>query len=151
MNNHRYTFIGIIFATTFWLIDSSLHFLLYEEKTFEFIPSEFNELWMRTAIFVMVIALGTYADYHTKKIIQKELEKSKIFFATIHATHHILHNFLNKMQLFRIAAEKSSDFDKDILLLHDHVIQDTITQIKRLESIADITEQDINDSLFPMQ
>ncbi len=55
------------------------------------------------------------------------------------------------MQLFKITVEKSSNFDKNILLLHDHVIQDTITQIKNLASIADITEKDINDSLFPKQ
>lgn len=149
MKNHLYKFLGFLIAGLYWLFDSSIHKFIYCEEQFEFIPSEFNELWMRTAIIFMVILLGSYADYNTKKIIEKEKEKSKIFFVTVSASHHILNNFLNKMQIFKMEAEKSSDFDKSKLALYDLVINDTAEQIKKLESITDISEEKIKDLVYP--
>lgn len=148
MNNHLYKVLGFLVACVYWLADSSIHKLFYGEEHFEFIPSELNELWMRTTIFGLVIVLGSYADHHTRKILQKEKEKAKVFFATVSASHYILNNFLNKMQLFKFEAEKSSDFDKNILVLYDHVIQDTAEQIKKLESITDISEESIKDTIY---
>ncbi len=149
MAKHRYKMMGLLLASIYWLVDSSLHVLFYGEEHFEFIPSELNELWMRTAIFILVIFLGGYADYQTKKILQKEKEKAKVFYATIHATHHILHNFLNKMQLFQVEAEKSVDFDKELLALFAQVIAGTVDQLEKLESISSISEEKIKESLFP--
>jgi len=148
MNNHLYKALAFLIACFYWFADSSIHKYLYGEEHFEFIPSEFNELWMRTAIFVLLIVLGIYADHHTRKIIQKEKEKTRVFLATVSASHHILNNFLNKMHLFKFEAERSSDFDKNILTLYDHVIQDTAEQIKKLESITNISEESIKDTVY---
>ena len=149
MNNHLYKSLGLLIACFYWLIDSLIHKFLYREEHFEFIPSEFNELWMRTAIFFLVILLGGYADFHTKKILLKEEEKIRIFRSTVRATHHILNNFLNKMQLFLLEAESSSDFDKSKLALFNQAIQDTAEQIKEMESITDISEENIEDTVYP--
>lgn len=149
MNNHLYKSLGFLIACFYWLGDSSIHKFVYREKHFEFIPSEFNELWMRIAIFFLVVLLGSYADYHTQKIMQKEEEKIKVFRTTVDASHHILNNFLQKMMLFRMAAEKSLDFDKSKLALYDQIIIDTAKQIKKLDAITHISEETIKDTVYP--
>lgn len=149
MAQHRYKIVGILIACMFWLVDSSIHKFLYGEETFEWLPSSGNELWMRVAIFVLVILLGGYTDYHTAMLLKKEDEKYKVYASTITVSHHILHNFLNKMQLFRLEAERSSDFDKSRLALYDQVIAETSEHIERLEAVSELSEESIKATLFP--
>lgn len=149
MNNHRYKSLGLLIACLYWLADSLIHKFFYGEIHLEFIPQDFNELWMRLAIFLMVICLGAYADFHTKEILLKEAEKRKVFLSTVSATNHILNNFLNKMLLFKLEAERCSDFDKGKLALYDQIIYDTTKQIKKLESITELSAKNIKETVFP--
>ena len=140
---------SIPFALSYWVFDSSVHFFVYGEFEFEVIPSEFNELWMRGIIFVLLIAFGIFADYHTNKIAQKDSEKYDVYIAMLSATHHILNNFINNMILFRGEAENSKDFDRDILTLYDQVIDDTSEQIKNLENINEPDKEIIERKYKP--
>jgi len=127
--------ISIPFAFSYWLFDSAIHYFLYGEFEFEIIPSDFNELWMRCIIFVLLIFFGIFADYHSNKLLKKEKETYEVYKSMVRANHHILNNFLNSMNLFRHEAEDSADFDKNILKSYDKVINDAIIQIKNLENI----------------
>jgi signal transduction histidine kinase len=53
--------LSVAFATAFWLFDSSLHHFVYKEPSFQLIPTEPNELWMRTMIVVLLVGFGIYA------------------------------------------------------------------------------------------
>lgn len=50
--------LSIILALAFWLVDSCIHYLLYREPTFQFIPPDINELWMRIVICLLILSLG---------------------------------------------------------------------------------------------
>lgn len=65
------------------------------------------------------------------------------------STHHILNNFLNNMQLFKITAEDTLEFDPDVLSLYDVVIKDTSAQIEALGNITTIEEESIHASVTP--
>ncbi|MEZ5673369.1 MAG: hypothetical protein R3E08_13720 [Thiotrichaceae bacterium] len=52
------------------------------------------------------------------------------------------------MLLFKMAAEDSDDFDKEILNLYDDVIHEAETQIKALSSTQELTAQRIHQSVF---
>ncbi len=65
---YKYSLFGLFIAALYWFIDSSIHYFGYSEADFEIIPSEFNELWMRTAIFTLVIGFGAYVDISVKRI-----------------------------------------------------------------------------------
>ena len=63
MNNKVFTIAGFVLASIFWLFESSVHYLIFEESQFEFIPGELNELWMRIIIFLLIMIFGIFADF----------------------------------------------------------------------------------------
>lgn len=146
---HFFLRLSIPFALSFWLFDSVIHYFGYGEFEFELIPSDFNELWMRCIILILLVAFGFFADYHTNKLSKKDVEKYDVYIAMLCATHHILNNFLNNMVLFRNEAEDSKDFDRDILKLYGQVIDDTITQIEKLENIQEPNKENIEERYKP--
>ncbi len=126
---------SIPLALAYWFFDSIVHYLGYGEFEFEFIPSDFNEFWMRTVIFILLLAFGVFADYHMNKIIEKDAEKHDVYMAMLGVTRHILNNFSNKIVLFRSETEDNKAFNIDVLKIFDQVMDDTIAQIKNLEDI----------------
>jgi hypothetical protein len=138
---HFFLKFSISLALAYWFFDSAVHYLGYGEFEFEFIPSDFNEFWMRTVIFILLLAFGAFADYHTNKIIKKDAEKHDVYMAMLGVTRHILSNFLNKIVLFRSETEDNKAFDIDVLKIFDQVMDDTITQIKNLEGIKRVQQE----------
>jgi hypothetical protein len=146
---HFFLMVSIPFALSYWFFDSAVHYFGYGEFEFEIIPSDFNEMWMRSIIFIMLVVFGIFADHHANKLVRKDIEKHEVYIATLRASHHILNNFLNKMTLFREEAEISEDFDKDILKLYDQVIDDAAAQLRNLENIKELDTDNIEKSYKP--
>ncbi len=132
---HFFLKFSILLALAYWFFDSVVHYLGYGELEFEIIPSDFNEFWMRSIIFILLLAFGVFADYHTNKIIKKDAEKHDVYMAMLGVTRHILGNFSKNILSLRSDTEDSKAFDIDILEIYDQVMDDTITQIKNLENI----------------
>ena len=133
--------ISIPLALAYWFFDSIVHYLGYSELQFEIIPSDFNEFWMRSVIFILLLAFGVFADYHTSKIIKKDAEKHDVYMAMLGVTRHILSNFLKNILLFRSDTEDSKAFNIDIIKIYDQVMDDTITQIRDLEDIKRVQQE----------
>ncbi len=151
MNKYLYFIIGILVALIYWFFDSSLHHFGYGEPGFEWIPTDINELWMRIVICLLIVLFGFFADFHVRSIVKKEreLEAQDIYRSTVYATHHILNNLLNQMQLFKLEALRSEAFDKEVLAYFDTALDDASTLIERLSSIESISEDSIKDSIKP--
>jgi hypothetical protein len=151
IRTRAFTIASIMIAAVFWSFDSALHYIIYNEAHFKIIPDDFNELWMRLVIVCLIVLFGIYADAVTKKrmIQEKQLAALKTYNSMIYATHHILNNLLNQMQLFRITALRSSDFDRDIIRLYDNAIDEAKDLVGRLSRIENITEEDILASVDP--
>jgi len=151
MRARKYTVITIILALVFWFVDAAIHYFVYKEPRFEFIPNDFNELWMRSVIILLIILFGIYADYSTKKLLAKEkqLEATRIYNSMTYASQHILNNMLNQMLLFKIEALKSKDFDKEIINIYDDTIAETRDLLKRLSQVEHITDENIWASVDP--
>jgi len=155
MNIHikekKYSIATIIIALVFWFFDTSIHYFVYGEPHLEIIPEDFNELWMRSVIVILIIFFGIYADLSAKKLLEKEkeLEATRIYNSMIFANHHILNNLLNKMQLFKMEALRSNDFDQEIIELYDRVIDEASDLIKQLSTINNISDENILASIAP--
>jgi len=147
----RYFFlkVSMLVALSYWLLDSSIHYFVYGESEFEILPSDINELWMRFIIFILLIAFGIFADSHTNRIIDKDLQKYDVYIAMLGATQHILNNFLQSMFFFRDIAEKSDDIGQETIELYDQAIIDTTNQIKNLEDIQNPTKEAISERYLP--
>jgi len=151
MKKHTFLIGAIIIANLFWFFDASVHYFIYNEVEFEFIPDDFNELWMRTVIIALIITLGWYADYHSEKMLtqHRQLEAANIYKSMLHATHHILNNLLNQTQIIKIEALNSKDFDQHKIELYDNAISEASALIKRLSEVEKITDEEICASVDP--
>lgn len=147
----KYTIITFIIALVFWFIDTSIHYFVYNEPQFEFVPDDFNELWMRTVIVLLTIFFGIYADSSIKKLLikEKQLEATRIYSSMIYASQHILNNLLNQMLLFKMEALKNKDFDRNIIKLYDNAIAEATELIQRLSQVEHITDENILASVDP--
>lgn len=142
---HLYLFVSIPVALSFWVADSLIHFLGYGEVDFELIPSDVNELWMRSVILVLLVLFGIGADFHTNSLIKKNDEKYAVYRSMLRASHHILNNFLQGSKLFQMEANESKDFDESILKQFDELIADVAAQVRDLEGIHDPTPESIEE------
>ena len=151
IQTRAFTIASIIVAAVFWSFDSALHYLVYDEPGFEFIPEDFNELWMRLVVVCLIVLFGLYADSVTRKrmIQEKQLAALKTYNSMIYATHHILNNLLNQMQLFRIKALRSAEFDRETIRMYDQAMDEAKELVARLSRIESITEEDILASVDP--
>lgn len=151
MKKNTFALIGLGVAVLFWLFDSYVHYVVYGEAEFEFIPADLNELWMRIMISVLIVLFGLFADYFTKKLIikERELKAAHVYNSMVYATHHILNNLLNQMQLVKYEAQKSKDFDQDIIKHYDKCINEAKDLIEKLSSVEEITGDNIWASVDP--
>jgi hypothetical protein len=79
----------------------------------------------------------------------REKEKQEIYLSMTQAAHHILNNLLNQLQLFKLEAEKSQDFDKEILQLFDGVANEASGLIHQLSNVSQLTKESIKESVVP--
>ena len=141
--NNLFTLIAIFVAIVFWFIESIIHYFAYGEPTFEIVPSDVDEIWMRSVIVALVVTIGVLADRQNKS------DRRAVYRTMLGATHHILNNFLQKMMRIREAAEDSKDFDKEVLQLYDRIIDETTAQLRELDNISDPSRTAIEDRYLP--
>lgn len=126
-----------------WVVFSeALLYLLIEDEQFLFRA--------KTTLCVLYVLLTTVLLYllirhEQHKLNQKEQEKQLVFQTTVLAAHRILNNFLNSMQLFKMEAEESKDFQKEILELYDNVIHEATAELQALSEVKDLNTQQLHD------
>jgi methyl-accepting chemotaxis protein len=80
---------------------------------------------------------------------QAEHEKQELYLSMTHAAQHVLNNLLNQLQLFKLAADRSSDFDRNILDLYDGMTREAKQLIARLSSVTELNQKNIRESVAP--
>ena len=140
-----FTIAACVTALIFWFFDSTVHYFIYKEQQYELIPEDFNELWMRSVIVLLIMLFGLFADYFTNKIMfkQKQLEVANVYSLMINASLNVLNNLINQMRIFEMEALKSKDFDRDVINLYDNAIKEATYLIDALSKVEDITEREI--------
>jgi signal transduction histidine kinase len=64
--------LSVALSTAFWLLESLLHHFVYKEIFFELIPTDPEELRMRTMITVLLVAFGAYAHVILSRLAMAE-------------------------------------------------------------------------------
>lgn len=151
MKGKRYTIAAVLIATIFWFFDSLVHYFLYGESQFEFIPDDFNELWMRLIIVILLLILGIYADLSARRLIikEKQLEAARVYKSMVQASRHILNNLLNQTQIIKIEALRCSDFDKEFVKHFDSAFDEAKFLIEKLSEVEDLSGENIWASVDP--
>ena len=148
MKNRIFTITGIVLAFVFWFFDSSVHYFIYGEQGFEVIPSDFNELWMRLVIVTLFMLFGIFSDSFAKNnmIKEKQWEVVNAYTDMLHASSEVLDNLLGQMQLFKQEAQRSKDFDQNVIKLIDESINDASRLVDTLSKLEDMTDQNSQTS-----
>jgi len=107
---------------------------------------ELDEFFIAGIIVLLFFAADLLLKEKKRRI---EHEKVKIYKAMISSAHHVLNNFLNQMLLFKITAEDTPGFDKEILDLYDVVMEEAKKQISALSSISEVNEEKIKEAVKP--
>jgi len=106
---------------------------------------ELDEIFIGVVIFLVFLAADLLVQQRREKV---EREKTRIYRAMITSSHHILNNFLNQMQLFKMTAESTPGFDPEVLDLYNRIIDDASRQIEALSSLTEISEKAIRESVM---
>ena len=151
MKKQIFTLVSCVIAFVFWFFESALHYFVFGEAAFEYIPIDHNELWMRIVIVILIVSFGVFTSFFSRKLLiqEKQLEAVRIYNSMLSASHHILNNLLNQMQLFRIEALKSKDFDHKIIRYFDDATNEATELIKKLSAIENITDNNIRAAVDP--
>jgi hypothetical protein len=139
----------VILSLIFWLADSAIHRFIYAEEAFEVIPTDVDELWMRTVIIVLLIVIGMLGDNRANRIVAAERGKHEIFLATVSSTQHVLNNLLNQMQLVFLEAGKTHKLSDETRKLLEQSIKEGKEQIDKLSSVTIMNGETIRKSVLP--
>ncbi len=107
---------------------------------------ELDEFFIAVLIVLVFFAADLLLKERKRKI---EHEKVKVYKAMVSSAHHVLNNFLNQMLLFKITAEDTPGFDKEVLDLYDVVMEEAKEQISALSSITEVSEERIKEAVRP--
>jgi hypothetical protein len=136
-------------ATLYWIAESMVHRFVFEEEAFELIPLNFNELWMRVLIVVLMICFGVFGDAWSRRLVAKEDEKRQIFIATVSSTQHILNNLLNQIQVVFLKMDDEYRVDAETRDMLKQSLRDAQKQVQKLSAVADLDEDVIRGSVAP--
>ena len=148
-NKPLISIIGTVVAIIFWAVSRFFELELFEKiinilEKFE--KYEIDELIIPLMIIVFSVLIDLIRISNQTKV---ENEKMKIYKAMVFSTHHILNNFLNQMQLFKMTAEDTSEFPQDVVNLFDTTIEEASSQIDALANISKVDEEAIHDTVKP--
>lgn len=151
IKNIRLIYIGALISVIFLLIS-----IVFEMELFEHLMLTLEDLekYEIDELFIPLILFFVFAfmDYITRQKSHKiELEKIKIHRAMLSSTHHVLNNFLNQMQLFKMTADDTPGFDPNVLSLYHQIINEASGQIEALGNLSDINESTIAAAVAPRQ
>ena len=141
MKKKIFTIAALQMSLFFWAIESAIHFFVFNEPRFEIIPGEMNELWMRIVIVFLIMILGVFADAVIVRIRRRQLEVAHTYGSMIQTSRHILINIINQMQLFKLEAQKSKDFDQDVIRYYDSAIKEASDLVDTLSKVREATEE----------
>jgi signal transduction histidine kinase len=150
IKNHRLTILAILFSFAYSWVVLYLHWEIFEYCVDCLGALERYEL-DEVVLPAVVVLIAVLADaIRRQKISAIEVEKARVYKAMIYSVHHVMNNFLNQMQLFKMAADMTPGFDPKMLELYESVIRDALTQIQALSTITKIDEGTITKSVLPV-
>ena len=135
--------ISLIFAAISWMAESLVHFAILDHgQAFELIPSDSNELWMRTLICGLIVIFGIYVQRTANKKMDVKEEKMRTLKATMNTVEDRLGNALSGIRLLLTGAKNSNLVNKETYQKLTILIDDAFEDLRKLSSIEEINEKE---------
>lgn len=81
---------------------------------------------------------------------EREQAKEEIYQAMVHSAQHILNNLLNQLQIVRLEAKASSDFDPKVISHLVEMTDEANILMKTLSQLEEPSEEEIRLSVHPI-
>ncbi|MEI8039060.1 MAG: hypothetical protein WCJ14_11780 [Verrucomicrobiota bacterium] len=140
---------------TLWYLGFGVTWIFLSDKVSAAVADNMHFLTFLQTIkgWCFVGVSGMLIFHLTKKSFQEALaqdrEKLAVFKKTVQGVYHILLNYLNQMQLVTMEAERSRDFDQNVLLLSKDISATALQELMKLDKIDTITSDHIDSVVFP--
>ena len=86
-NSHTYVWAGVFLGIFYWLVESALHLIFFEEVSFisQLITTDGHELWKRILIVVLLTFFGLYAQHgiNVRQRTEQALKTSEEMYRTL--------------------------------------------------------------------
>lgn len=149
---YRLTFIGFGAAVVTFLGGWIFQFNLTERVVLFWQSHDISARLGMNELLLPLLILGVFALFdqrRRRRLQQFKQEKVQLSRAMLASTHHILNNFLNQLQMFRLTAEETPGFPASELILFDQIIKETVRQVRNLETVARPDGESISATAVP--
>lgn len=139
---------------TLWYLVFGVLWILVSDHIMATLASNIEGLtFLQTAkgwLFVLIsgILIFGLSRKSFQEHLEKDREKYSLFRNTIKGVYHILLNYLNQMQVVVMEAERSSDFDKEIIALSKEISVEATEELKKLHNIDPISSENIDTVIY---
>ena len=149
MGRYRFTLLGGVLVAVFLFFEFYWRFDLFEQ-TLVFLE-EFEEYEVDEFI-IPILVLGGFFFVDLLRQVRKakvEEQKAEVYKAMTRSAQHVLNNFLNQVQLLRMAAEDAQAVSPDIIEEFDASYEEAVNSVKSLSSVSEMTPEAIWKSVAP--
>ena len=149
MRRYRFTLLGGVLVAVFLFFEFYWRFDLFEQ-TLAFLE-EFEEYELDEFI-IPILVLGGFFFVDLLRQVRKakvEEQKAEVYRAMTRSAQHVLNNFLNQVQLLRMAAEDAQAVSPDIIEEFDASYEEAVNSVKSLSSVSEMTPEAIWKSVAP--
>jgi len=139
---------------TLWYLAFGIVWIFFSDRMIESLaPSKEALTFLQTIKgwgFVLMSAALIFAL--TKEAFERQLkderEKMAIFKKTVAGVYHIVLNYLNRMQLVTLEAERTRDFDPAVLQHSREISEDAARELAKLNDITIVTPEEIEAVVY---
>lgn len=132
--------LSIFSAFFFWFVESGIHYLIFGDAHFEFIPHDANEFWMRSLVCLLMVMVGFLAERHVRDKEDIHAEKLRTLKATVNTVQDLVGNSLNSLQLICIELEAGKIPDQKSLNQIQKMVTESSGKLKKLAEITEVIE-----------
>lgn len=149
MGRYRFTFFGGVLVAVFLFFEFYYRFDFFEQ-TLVFLE-KFEEYEVDEFI-IPILVFGGFFFVDLLRQLRKakdEEQKAEVYKAMTRSAQHVLNNFLNQVQLLRMAVEDAQAVSPDIIEEFDASYEEAVNSVKSLSSVSEMTPEAIWKSVAP--
>ncbi len=147
MKRYSWTIMGFALSSVLLLYTLISGVDLFEKFTGLLTSVEFLELDEFIIPTLIFSIFATYDKLRRAKLKQIESSEVKIYRSMLTASDHILKNFVNQMQVFKLTAEETPEFDPEVVKLFEQIKAETEGQLKALRELDKVSAKTIKKAI----
>lgn len=136
----NFFFFSIVAAVGFWFVESTIHYVAFDQGVFKIIPHDSNELWMRSLVCGLIVLIGFLLERVVRHNEEVHAEKLRTLKATINTVQDLVGNSLNSLQLICIELESGKIPDDRSLQQIQKMVTNSSENLKKLAEMTDVIE-----------